>query len=222
MIGTSRHPEKLTKEILKNRYLEMHTKYRIKHRNSPNESLIKGKIHVPNEILNNLDKYIEDIEYQSLDITDSRSASEIIPKIMAKGVDILVNNAGDGHFGPIETLSIENAEEQLDLNYFGHLRVLQSALPYLRKNGGFIVNIASLGGFLPLPFHSHYSTSKAAVRMLTETLWLELHPFDIKVACLNPGVINTPFNVNMHTPQAGTGKETFEYSEENSITFYGN
>ena len=54
--------------------------------------------------------------------------------------------------------------------------------------------------------------------MLTETLRLELRPFDINVVSLNPGVINTPFNVNMHTPEAGKGKETFDYADENSIT----
>jgi len=54
--------------------------------------------------------------------------------------------------------------------------------------------------------------------MLTETLRLELQPFNIKVVSLNPGVINTPFNVNMHTPKAGSGQDTFDYKEENSIT----
>ena len=137
VIGTSRHPEKLTKEILKNRYLEMHTKYRIKHRNSPNESLIKGKIHVPNEILNNLDKYIEDIEYQSLDITDSRSASEIIPKIMAKGVDILVNNAATNpHFGPILTATEEQWEKILSVNLIGYFRTVKACITQMQENGG--------------------------------------------------------------------------------------
>ena len=218
VIGTSRHPEKLNKDILKTRYLEMLTKYRIKNRNSSKETLIKGKIKISEEILDDLDNLIEEIEFMPLDITDSNSVSQLIPKLMEDGVRIIVNNAGDGHFGPIETLSIEHAKKQLDLNYFGHLRVLQNALPYLRKNGGLIVNMASLGGYLPLPFHSHYSSSKSALRMLTETLRLELLPFNIKVVSLNPGVINTPFNVNMHTPKAGSGKETYEYGEENSIT----
>ncbi|MHA1561780.1 MAG: SDR family NAD(P)-dependent oxidoreductase, partial [Promethearchaeota archaeon] len=140
------------------------------------------------------------------------------PKLMEEGVRIIVNNAGSGYFGPIETLSIEHAQNQLDLNYFGQLRVLQNALPYMKKDGGLIVNMASLAGYIPMPFHSHYSSSKAALRMLTETLRLELLPFNIKIVSLNPGVINTPFNVNMHTPQAGSGEETYEYTEENSIT----
>ena len=218
VIGTSRHPEKLTKDILKNRYLEMLTKYRIKNRKTSKETLIKGKIQISKDIRDDLDNFIEEIEFIPLDITDSNSVSQIIPKLMSEGVRIIVNNAGDGHFGPIETLSIEHAKEQLDLNYFGHLRVIQNALPYMRKEGGLIVNMASLAGYIPMPFHSHYSSSKSALRMLTETLRLELQPFNIKVVSLNPGVINTPFNVNMHTPKAGSGEETYGYIGENSIT----
>jgi short-subunit dehydrogenase len=218
VIGTSRHPEKLNRDVLKIRYLEMLTKYKIKNRKSSKEILIKGKIKIKKEIFDNLDNLIEGIEFMPLDITDSNSVSKIIPKLMDEGVKIIVNNAGDGHFGPIETLSIDHAKEQIDLNYFGHLRVLQNALPYMKKDGGLIVNVASLAGYIPMPFHSHYSSSKAALRMLTETLRLELLPFNIRIVSLDPGVINTPFNVNMHTPQAGSGEETYEYTEENSIT----
>jgi len=218
VIGTSRHPEKLNKDILKNRYLEMLTKYQIKNRKSSNETLTIGKIKISKEILNGLDKLIEEIEFMPLDITDSNSVSQLIPKLMEDGVRIIINNAGAGYFGPIETLSIEHAKEQFDSNYFGQLRVIQNALPYMKKDGGLIVNMASLAGYIPMPFHSHYSSSKSALRMLTETLRLELQPFNIKVVSLNPGVINTPFNVNMHTPKAGSGQDTFDYKEENSIT----
>ena len=218
VIGTSRHPEKLNKTILKNRYLEMLTTYTITNLKSSKETLVKGKIQISDEIFDDLDSLIEKIEFKPLDITDSNSVSQIIPKLMSEGVIIIINNSGDGHFGPIETLSIEHAKEQLNLNYFGHLRVIQNALPYMKKDGGLIVNIASLAGYIPMPFHSHYSSSKAALRMLTETLRLELQPFNIKVVSLNPGVINTPFNVNMHTPKAGSGQDTYEYKEENSIT----
>jgi len=218
VIGTSRHPDKLNNAILKTRYLEMLTKYRIKNRKSSKETLIRGKIKISKEIFDDLDNLIEKIEFMPLDITDSNSVSQIIPKLMKEGVRIIVNNAGSGYFGPIETLSIEHAKKQLDLNYFGQLRVIQNALPYMKKDGGLIVNMASLAGYIPMPFHSHYSSSKAALRMLTETLRLELLPFNIKIVSLNPGVINTPFNVNMHTPQAGSGEETYEYTEENSIT----
>jgi len=200
VIGTSRHPDKLNKDILKTRYLEMLTKYKIKNRKSSKETLTIGKIQISKEILDELDNLIENIEFKPLDITDSNSVSQLIPKLMEDGVRIIVNNAGDGHFGPIETLSIEHAKKQLDLNYFGQLRVIQNALPYMKKDGGLIL------------------TSKAALRMLTETLRLELLPFKIKIASLNPGVINTPFNVNMHTPKAGSGEETYDYKEENSIT----
>ncbi|QEE15551.1 SDR family oxidoreductase [Promethearchaeum syntrophicum] len=218
VIGTSRHPEKLNNDLLKNRYLEMLTKYTITHLKSSQETLVKGKIQIPDEIFENLDNLIEKIEFKPLDVTNSNSVSEIIPLLMAEGVRIIVNNAGSGFFGPIETLSIDHSKEQLDLNYFGQIRVIQNALPYMRNDGGIIVNMASLGGYIPLPFHSHYSSSKSALRMLTETLRLELQPFNIKVVSLNPGVINTPFNVNMHTPKAGSGPDSYDYQEENSIT----
>ena len=218
VIGTSRHPEKLNKNILKTRYLEMLTKYKIKNRKSSKETLTIGKIKISKEIFDDLDNIIEEIEFKPLDITDSNSVSQLISKLMEDGVRIIVNNAGDGHFGPIETLSIDHAKKQLDLNYFGHLRVIQHALPFMKKDGGLIINMASLAGYIPMPFHSHYSSSKSALRMLTETLRLELLPFNIKIVSLNPGVINTPFNVNMHTPKAGSGEETYEYKEENSIT----
>src|SRR5262245_12998766 len=61
------------------------------------------------------------------------------------------------------------------------------------RKSGKIINVTSLAGLVPLPFWGFYNASKAALESLTETLRVELRPFDIKVAGVEPGAIKTPF-----------------------------
>ncbi|NHJ49794.1 MAG: SDR family NAD(P)-dependent oxidoreductase [Asgard group archaeon] len=115
-----------------------------------------------------------------------------------RGIDVLVNNAGISYFKSAEDLSIDDWKLSFDTNFFGMLRVVKALLPFMRsRKAGQIINTSTLAAFISIPFQSHYSASKAAVKVFTEGLRIELKQFNIKVSSIIPSDINTDFNINM-------------------------
>lgn len=109
-------------------------------------------------------------------------------------LDVLINNAGMGVFGATEDIGIDAAENQFNVNYFGTLRMIQAALPHMRKAGaGRIINFGSFAARIGLPFQSHYSASKAAVEIMTEALRYEIHGTGVEATVISPGDFNTGF-----------------------------
>ena len=191
VIGTSRNPDLLDNSLLKTRFITDHTKY--KFANKKKTEVKTEKIVAPKKIVENIETILEKIRYIEMDVTNQDSVQKAIKSI--ENIDVLINNAGVGYFGPIEELDIELAQKQFEINYFGQLRVLQEVIPRMREAGeGQILNTSTLGGVTCIPYQAQYSASKAAVIRLTESLRLELRPFNIKVSCLLPGDINTPFD----------------------------
>jgi NAD(P)-dependent dehydrogenase (short-subunit alcohol dehydrogenase family) len=150
-----------------------------------------------------------------MDVTDKESVRAGVAHVLsAEGtIDVVVNNAGYSLAGPIEDTPLEDAQRQLDTNFFGVVRVIQTVLPHMReRRSGKIINISSLGGLVGMPFQAFYSASKFALEGLTEALRLELAPFGIEVANVNPGDIRTPMTANRVTAAAagnGTYAEQF-------------
>lgn len=137
------------------------------------------------------------VEWVALDVGDEASAREAVATVLRRAgrLDAVVCNAGFGIFGSVEEVSIEDAQRQLDTNFFGVLRTLRAALPVMRAAGrGRVVLVGSLAGRAPIPFQAHYSASKAAVDNLALALRNEVAPFGITVSLVEPGDINTPFN----------------------------
>ena len=147
-----------------------------------------------------------------MDITSDKEVKEAIKdmnkkakELNGRGIDILVNNAGIGFFGSAEELSMENWQKTFDTNFFGALRVIKAILPFMKeRKEGQIINTNSLGGMVAIPFQSHYSASKAALKVFTEGLRVELREFNIKVSSLLPSDVNTNFNKN--TGKLANGK----------------
>ena len=108
------------------------------------------------------------------------------------GLDGLVNNAGIPYGGPIEFLEMPEFRRTFDVNFFGLIEVTQALLPLLRRAGGRIVNMSSISGWIASPFLSPYSTSKFALEALSDALRVELQPWNIHVAVIEPGAIDTP------------------------------
>jgi NAD(P)-dependent dehydrogenase (short-subunit alcohol dehydrogenase family) len=136
------------------------------------------------------------VETLHLDVTDEKSISEIIEKIIAeKGrIDILVNNAGYSLLGPLEQLHLDEIKEEFETNFFGIIRLIQSVLPIMREQRhGRIINISSLAGRIGFPLSSAYVSSKFALEGLTESLRYEVQSFGIHVILIEPGVIKTNF-----------------------------
>lgn len=107
-------------------------------------------------------------------------------------LDALVANAGIAIAAPLEFLPPEELQRQLDVNVVGQLRVLQAFLPALRRSGGRVVLMGSVGGKSALPFLGAYAMSKFALEAMADALRVELHPWGIHVAIVEPATIATP------------------------------
>ena len=121
-----------------------------------------------------------------LDVTDPSSIASTVER--AGNIDVLVNNAGFGAAAPIELIEAETARQLFETNTLGTLAMLQAFLPRFReRRSGTIINVTSTATLKPLPLVSVYRASKAAVNALTESLAVEMKPFDVRVHIVLPG-----------------------------------
>ena len=108
-------------------------------------------------------------------------------------IDVLVNNAGVVRAGSIDALAFEDFKATMETNYFGALRTIQAWLPDMRNQGsGCIVNVSSVAGRIACSPLAPYSASKFALEAVSEALAQEVRPFNIRVAVVQPGIIDTP------------------------------
>jgi short-subunit dehydrogenase len=129
-----------------------------------------------------------------MDVTDEASLQGGVNAILEKEgrIDILINNAGYGSFGAIETVPVEEARRQLEVNVFAMARLTKLVLPGMRANRhGRIINISSLAGRMTIPFGGWYNVSKYSVEAFSDALRMETRPFGIKVSIIEPGGIKT-------------------------------
>src|SRR5918996_2317979 len=130
-----------------------------------------------------------------LDVTDQSQIEEVVGAIAAEvesdGLLGVVNNAGIALGGPVEFLELDDWRRQFDVNVFGLLAVTKQVLPLIRKARGRIVLVGSIGGRLASPFLAPYSASKFALEAIADSLRVELHPFGIRVALIEPGAVKT-------------------------------
>ncbi len=124
------------------------------------------------------------------------------------GFDLLVYSAGFSMAAPVELAKSGDYRYLFEVNYFGAIEAIRGALPYLKKRGGRIVLVGSLGGDVPIPFDGFYSSSKAALAMLAREADLELRPQGVRVSALLPGGTSTDFTYNRRV-----------YSEEESKSY---
>lgn len=132
----------------------------------------------------------------AMDVTSEEQVEEAVGRIgeEAGGVDVLVNNAGFGLYGPMESVPIDEARYQFEVNVFGLARLTQMVIPGMRVKGrGRIVNVSSMGGKVYFPLGSWYHASKHALEGWSDCLRLEVAPFGIDVIVIEPGAIETEF-----------------------------
>ena len=123
------------------------------------------------------------------DVTDAAAIGDAVAQV--EELDALVDNAGIAIAAPLEFLAPEELTRQLDVNVVGQLRVIQAFLPALRRSHGRIVLMGSIGGRSALPFLGAYAMSKFALEALADALRVELAPFGMHVAIVEPGTIAT-------------------------------
>jgi NAD(P)-dependent dehydrogenase (short-subunit alcohol dehydrogenase family) len=141
-----------------------------------------------------------------LDVTDEQSRIAAVRRVEAEhgAVGVLVNNAGHGGGGPVEEVPLSLVREIFDTNVFGLIRMCQLVLPGMRaRRSGLIVNLGSAAGLVTPPTGCPYAMTKYAVESLCDALRLEVTPFGIRVALIEPGAVRTRFlaNSELHTPE---------------------
>jgi NAD(P)-dependent dehydrogenase (short-subunit alcohol dehydrogenase family) len=129
-----------------------------------------------------------------LDVTKPQQVRESLDAAIKHfgRIDVLVNNAGYGLLGAIEEVTDEQARQQFEVNVFGALDVIRTALPQFRKQrSGHILNISSVGGFVAFPGVGIYNASKFALEAISESLCKEVSPLGIRVTLIEPGPFRT-------------------------------
>ncbi|HET7207803.1 MAG TPA: SDR family NAD(P)-dependent oxidoreductase [Terriglobales bacterium] len=112
-------------------------------------------------------------------------------------IDIWINNAGHGLFDGIATADINAVREMFDTNLFGTLAAMQAVIPVMKQQGGgTIVNVSSVAGHIPLPFHATYSATKFALNAISKAARVELKRDGIHVLTVCPGYVRTQFGAN--------------------------
>jgi NAD(P)-dependent dehydrogenase (short-subunit alcohol dehydrogenase family) len=107
-------------------------------------------------------------------------------------VDVLVNNAGIERFGSVEEASLDDFRAVMETNYFGALRCVKAVVPQMReRRAGTIINISSVAGTFCHPPATPYCASKWALEALSEGLACEMKTFGVRVAVVEPGIIDT-------------------------------
>lgn len=127
-----------------------------------------------------------------VDVDESVDAATSRIRAQAGGIDVLVNNAGIVRSGSIEGLALDDFKAAMETNYFGALRTIRAWLPHLRaQRSGCIVNVTSVAGRIACSPLAPYAASKFALEALSEALAQEVRPFNIRVAIVQPGIIDT-------------------------------
>ncbi|MCP4093762.1 MAG: SDR family oxidoreductase [Planctomycetes bacterium] len=127
------------------------------------------------------------------DTTSVRAAAAKVEEHLGEGgLWGLVNNAGISVASPLEYVSEEAFQLQMDVNLTGVLRCVQAFMPLLKRCSGRIVNISSMSGRVAFPMVGAYCTSKHALEGLSDALRLELGVHGMEVSIIQPGSIATP------------------------------
>ena len=135
-------------------------------------------------------------EYFKGDVSDEKFALDSVNKIIARygKIDNLINNAGTSVFKKVIDASFDEFKEQINANLYGIFNFSKVVLPIMiEKESGAIINIISLAGKNSFVGGAMYSASKHAALGFTKSLMLEVREFNIRVAAICPGSVDTEF-----------------------------
>lgn len=170
-----------------------------------NEATLNETAALAGELSKNLSLHV-------INITDREAVEKLPEQIIEKHgqIDGIINNAGIIQpFVRVNNLDFSAIERVMNVNFYGVVNMIKAFLPHLQKREeAHIVNISSMGGFLPVPGQSVYGASKAAVKLLSEGLYSELFYSNVRVSVVFPGAIGTNITANsgVQTPAGADEK----------------
>lgn len=141
----------------------------------------------------------------ALDVARADAFTDLADKLAVNGLhlDVLINNAGIGLGGAFDEHTVKDIDALLALNIAALTRLMHGAIADMRRHGrGHIINMASLGGYVPGPYQAAYYATKAYVLSLSEAVAHELKGSGIRVAVVAPGPVDTDFHEHMGADSA--------------------
>lgn len=143
----------------------------------------------------------EFFELVAMDAGSMESVQSAVDLVLSREgrIDVLVCNAGMGIAGSVEETPLADIERQMDVNFIGAVRAIKAVLPAMRDKGITILVVGSMAGRTGIPFQAFYSASKFALEGFVESLRLELKPFPVRLAIIEPGDFRTGFTAARKT-----------------------
>ncbi len=138
---------------------------------------------------------------QTMDITDRKGIITFREAVLKKygRVDTVLSNVGIGFFGPFEEIDLEKAYKCFEINVIGASAIFQAFIPFFREQKrGKLIAMSSLVGQIPFPFESIYTGTKFALEGIIQSMILELKPFRIQMAIIQPAQVSTNFAAKIH------------------------
>jgi NAD(P)-dependent dehydrogenase (short-subunit alcohol dehydrogenase family) len=158
------------------------------------------------------------VALSAMDVDSDSSVKEAIGRITREAgpIDVLVNNAGAAPTGSVQEAPLSLFRSTMETNYFGVIRCVQAVLPAMReRRSGCIINISSVAGRIAMSPMAPYNATKFALEGLTESLAQEVKPFNIRVALVQPGIIDTPM-----ARQIADGQSRSAYPQSHRISAF--
>src|SRR5208282_5922480 len=147
------------------------------------------------------------VTVSTMDVDSDESVRSAIAAIQKDhgAIDVLVNNAGVERSASVEELPLAEFRAVMETNYFGAIRCIQAVAPSMRqRRSGCIINISSVAGRVATSPMAPYTASKFALEALSEALAQEMKTFDVRVAVVEPGIIETPMSRRLEQPTQPT------------------
>lgn len=133
-----------------------------------------------------------------MDVTKQKDVDQAFQVVLKSGLPLraLVNNAGISAFGWAEELPTSTYERNMNVNFFGTVRMTSTFLPLLRKSKGRLINMGSIGAVMPSAFGSAYLSTKAAMSSYNDCVRQEVYRFGVRVCLIEPGFFATELLAN--------------------------
>ena len=132
--------------------------------------------------------------FKKCDITDQQAVNVLVNEIAQENqINILINNAGIAHVGNVEKASSEDMDKLISVNIKGTYHMIQACIPHLKKQGGVILNMASIAAIVGLSDRFAYSMTKGAVTGMTLSVAKDYLSDHIRCNSISPARVHTPF-----------------------------